>query len=56
MWSDPGMTPFATAESASWKVIRAGRILVLAGALDQDYLNRVATDLHAAIQSGHGFC
>ena len=33
-WSDPGMTPFAIAESALWKVIRAGRILAAAGALD----------------------
>jgi hypothetical protein len=48
-WSDPGMAPFATAESALWKVGRAGRILVLAGVLDQDYLDCFASDLHAAI-------
>jgi len=44
----PGM-PFALAETALWKVIRAGRILVAAGALDQDYLDRLAADLNAAI-------
>ena len=49
VWSDPGMAPFATAESALWKVGRAGRILVVAGVLDQDYLDRFASDLHAAI-------
>ena len=36
-----GHGPFATAESALWKVIRAGRILVAAGVLDQDYLDRL---------------
>ncbi len=50
VWSDPGMSPFATAEGAHWKVIRAGRILVAAGALDQECLDRVAGDLHAAIK------
>jgi len=29
VWSDPGMAPFAAAEGAAWKVIRAGRILVV---------------------------
>jgi hypothetical protein len=48
--ADPGMTPFGTAEMAGWKVVRAGRILVAAGVLDQDYLDRFASDLHAAIQ------
>jgi len=47
--SDPGMAPFAAAEGALWKVIRAGRILVLAGALDRDFLGRFATDLHGTI-------
>jgi hypothetical protein len=28
-----------------WNVVRAGRILVAAGELDQDYLDRVAGDL-----------
>jgi len=51
VWSDPGMAPFATAESALWKVGRAGRILVVAGVLDQDYLDRVAADFHAAIMA-----
>jgi hypothetical protein len=41
---------FAAAEGAAWKVIRAGRILVFAGALDRDFLGRVATDLHGAIK------
>ncbi len=50
VWADPGMTPFRTAESATWKVVRAGRILVAAGVLDQDYLDHLAADLHAAIK------
>jgi hypothetical protein len=50
-WPDPGMSPFATAEGALWKVTRAGRILVAAGALDQDFLGPLATDLHAAIKA-----
>jgi hypothetical protein len=49
VWSDPGMAPFTTAESALWKVGRAGRILVVAGVLDQDYLDRLWSDLHGAI-------
>ena len=48
--SDPGME-HATAERALWKVIRAGRILVAAGALDHDYLTGFADDLHAAIKA-----
>ncbi len=48
--SRPG-TPFAIAERAQWKVIRAGRILVAAGALDEDHLDRLAADLHAAIRA-----
>ena len=31
-WSDPGTAPFAAAESAQWRVVRAGRILAAAGA------------------------
>jgi hypothetical protein len=50
VWADPGMVPFGTAEMAGWKVVRAGRILVAAGVLDQDYLDDVASDLHAAIK------
>ncbi len=50
VWADPGMTPFRTLEGATWKVIRTGRILVAAGVLDQDYLDHVAADLHAAIK------
>ena len=50
VWPDPGMTPFATAESTQWKVVRAGRILVAAGALDEECLDRVAADLDAAIR------
>ncbi len=48
--ADPGMTPFRTSESAGWKVVRAGRILVAAGVLDQDYLDHLAADLHAAVK------
>ena len=36
VWSDPGMAPFATTESAQWKVGRAARILVAAGVLVDD--------------------
>jgi hypothetical protein len=49
--ADPGMAPFGTAEGAQWKVIRAGRILVAAGALEEDLLNRFSTDLQGAIQA-----
>ena len=48
-WSDPGMAPFAVAESAHWRVIRAGRILAAAGALDWDFLDRFAGELFSAI-------
>jgi hypothetical protein len=48
--ADPGMTPFRTSEMAQWKVLRAGRILVAAGVLDQDYLDQIAADLHTAIK------
>ena len=48
-WSDPGMAPFAAAESAHWRVIRAGRILAAAGALDRDFLDRFAGELFSAI-------
>jgi hypothetical protein len=50
LWADPGMSPFQTAEMAGWKVIRAGRILVAAGVLDQDSLGRLVSELHAAIE------
>src|SRR5271170_6140644 len=49
VWSDPGMAPFTTAESAHWKVGRTARILVAAGALDEDVLVRFGSDLHGAI-------
>ena len=49
--ADPGMAPFGIAEGAQWKVIRAGRILVAAGALEEDLLNRFSTDLQGAIQA-----
>jgi hypothetical protein len=48
--ADPRMMPFGTSETAQWKVLRAGRILVAAGVLDQDYLDHLASDLHAAIK------
>ena len=50
VWADPGMTPFRISEMAGWKVVRAGRILVAAGVLDQDYLDHLASDLDAAIK------
>lgn len=49
--SDRGMAPFATAEGAQWTVGRAGRILVVAGALDEDFLDRFAADLYTAINA-----
>ena len=48
-WPDPRVLASAVAESALWKVIRAGQILVAAGSLDEDYLDSVAADLHTAI-------
>ena len=54
-WSDPGMAPFATAEGAQWKVGRAGRILVVAGALDEGFLDRFAADLYTAINARSRF-
>jgi hypothetical protein len=47
-WSDPGMEPFRVSESAGWRVIRAGRILAAAGALDWDFLDRFARELFSA--------
>jgi hypothetical protein len=46
----PVNPPFAASEVTQWRVIRAGRILVAAGALDQDFLDRLADDLSCAIQ------
>ena len=48
-WSDPGMAPFAAAESAQWRVVRAGRILAAADALDRDFLDCFAGELSSAI-------
>ena len=48
--ADPSTIPFGAAEMAYWKVLRAGRILVAAGVLDQDYLDHVAGDLNVAIK------
>jgi hypothetical protein len=42
--------PFGAAEMAYWKVLRAGRILVAAGVLDQHYLDHVAGGLSVAIK------
>jgi hypothetical protein len=47
--SYPGVTPFAVAEGALWKVGRAGRILAAVGAVDQDFLVGLAAELHAAM-------
>ena len=48
---DPGMRPFATAETAQWKVVRAGRILVAAGALEEEFLALLAADLDGSIRA-----
>ena len=52
---DPGMVPFATAEEAHWRVERAGRILIAAGALDPLSLRRLSDDLYPAIQARSRF-
>ncbi len=49
--ADPGMRPFATAETALWKVIRAGRILVAAGAVDEEFLALLGADLDGSIRA-----
>ena len=43
------MAPFAAAESAQWRIVRAGRILVAAGALDWDFLDHFAGELFSVI-------
>jgi hypothetical protein len=48
--ADPGTMPFGAAEMAQWEVLRAGRILVAAGVLDQDYLDRFSGELSVAIK------
>lgn len=48
--ADPSTMPFGTAEMAYWKVLRAGRILVAAGVLDQDQLDRIADEMQVAIK------
>ena len=50
-WSDPGMEPFQVSEMAQWRVIRAGRILAAAGALDQDFLDRFSYEVSSAIMA-----
>jgi hypothetical protein len=47
---DPQTMPFGTAEMAYWNVLRAGRILVAAGVLDQDHLDRIADEMQVAIK------
>ena len=49
VWRDPRIAASAEADSALWTVIRAGQILVAAGALDQEYLDGIADDLQTAI-------
>lgn len=49
--ADPDMRPFATAETAQWNVCRAGRILVAAGALEEEFLARLAADLGGSISA-----
>ena len=53
--SNPGIE-HATLERALWKVIRAGRILVAAGALDQDYLTGSRMIFMRPSRPGHGSC
>ena len=49
--ADPDMRPFATAETAQGKVVRAGRILVAAGALEEEFLALLAADLDGSIRA-----
>jgi len=46
----PDTKLFRATENAEGKVIRAGQILVAAGVLQPDCLDRVTTDLHAALK------
>ena len=46
-----GMTPFAVADGALSKVGRAGRILVAAGAVDEDFLVWLDAELYAAFRA-----
>lgn len=46
----PGPALFGAPEDAQGKVVQAGRILVAAGVLAEDHLDRVASDLHAAVK------
>jgi hypothetical protein len=50
-WHNAGVAPFTTAENAEAKVVRAGRILLLAGLLDESYIDHVAAELHAGIMA-----
>ena len=54
-WSDPGMVPFTTAESAQWKVGRTAQILIAGGVLDEDVMAGFGSDLHAAIYARSRF-
>jgi len=47
----PDVRPFATAETALWKVVRAGRILVAAGVLEEEFLDLLAADLGGSISA-----
>jgi hypothetical protein len=49
-WSYPSVTPSAVADSALRKVGRAGRILILAGAVDEDFLADLTADLYEAMK------
>jgi len=44
------MDPFVIQSIAQWKVLRTGRILVAAGALDREFVDRLSADLHVAIR------
>jgi hypothetical protein len=45
----PGQEVFVAVSRAQWKVVRTGRILVAAGALDRDFLLRFASEFHVAV-------
>jgi hypothetical protein len=45
----PGQEVFVVVSRAQWKVVRTGRILVAAGALDRDLLHRFGSEFHVAV-------
>lgn len=49
--SDPGLSPFATAEGAQWRVARAARILEIAGVLDHADLVWIGAEFGFALRA-----